>query len=240
MGWIGVITNAGNALLAQWAGGSETLYITKATVGSGYVAEANMRTSTALQDEKDTAAIVENRSAGSNGRKFRVRVGPHLTAAYTAHEIGIWGKLGASGTETLIMLTQDAVDGIAVPKKSDSPEFVFDINAVLSISNDGALTVNISTTVFVSNLEFEEAQAKEWLMAESLPNCEATPSFDAYDNITGITHVDVDTLETMRSDVFTRHPAPTNDIVEVRTLSTGEVLTITTDLTTKKTTYIFS
>ena len=119
-------------------------------------------------------------------------------------------------------------------------EFKFDLNCVLTLSNDGALTVNISTTVFVSNLEFEEAQAKEWLMAESLPNCEATPSFDANDNITGITHVDVDTLETMRSDVFTRHPAPTNDIVEVRTLSTGEVLTITTDLTTKKTTYIFS
>ena len=240
MGWIGVITNAGNALLAEWAGGSETLYITKATVGSGYVPDANMRTATALQSQKDTASIVENKAVSTTGRRLRIRVGPHSSTAYTAHEIGIWAKLGLSGTETLISLHQDSGDGISVPTAAASPEFVFDLNCVLTISNDGALTVNISTTVYVSNLDFEEAQAKEWLMAEGFPNCEAVPSFDAYGNITGLTHIDVDTNETMRSDVFTRHPDPVNDIVEVRTLASGEVLTITIDLTTKNCKYIFS
>ena len=240
MGWIGVVTNAGNALLAQWTGGNETLYITKATVGSGYVADANMRTATALQNTKDIAAIVSNKAVNTTGRRFRIRVGPHASAAYTAHEIGIWAKLGATGTETLLSLHQDSADGVSVPTAADSPEFVFDLNCVLGMSNNGDLSVSISTTVYVSNLDFEQAQAKEWLMAEGLPNCDAIPSFDANGDITGVTHIDVDTTETIRSDVFTRHPSPVNDIVEVRTLNTGEVLTITTDLSTKVSSYIFS
>lgn len=236
MSWIGVITNAGNDLLAQWAGGSETLYITKATIGSGYVAEANMRMATALQSTKGNAAIVENKKV-TNGRKLRVRVTPHASAAYTGHEIGIWAKVGASGTETLLSLHQDSVDGIPVPTAAASPEFVFDLNCVLGISNNGNLSVNISTTVFVSNLQFEQAQAKEWLMAESLPNCEAVPTFDSDGNVTDITHTDVDTSEVMRTDAFTYG---TGTITEVRTLSSGEVLTITMTLATAKATYIFS
>ena len=237
MGWIGVVTNAGNALLAQWAGGSETLYITKATVGSGYVAEANMRTATALQTTKDTASIVENKMVSTTARRLKIRVGPHASAAYTAHEIGIWAKLGVSGTETLLSLHQDSGDGISVPTAAASPEFVFDLNCVLSVSNDGSVTVNISTTVYVSNLDFEQAQKKEWLMSESLPNCEAAPSFDSDGNVTGITHTDVDTLEVLRTDTFTYD---TGAITEVRTLDSGEVLTIEMDLETMKATYIFS
>lgn len=237
MGWIGVITNAGNALLAAWAGGSETLYITKATVGSGYVPDANMRTQTALQNQKDTASIVSNTPVGTTGRKLKIRVGPHASAAYTAHEIGIWAKLGAAGTETLLSLHQDSANGIDVPKASDSPEFLFDLNCVLTVSNNGSLTVNIDTMVYVAHLEFEQAQHQDWLMEEGLPNCEATPTYDANGDITGMTHVDVDTSDTMRTDVYTR---TSTTITEVRTLASGEVLTITTDLTTQKTTYIFS
>ncbi len=237
MGWIGVVTNAGNALLAAWAGGSETLYITKATVGSGYVPDANMRTQTALQSQKDTAAIVDNKPVGTTGRRIRVRVGPHASTAYTAHEIGIWAKLGANGTETLLQLHQDKDTGIDVPLASASPEFLFDLNAVLTVSNNGSLVVNIDTLVYVSNYDFEAAQHKDWLMEEGLPNCEATPTLDGNGDIIGMTHVDVDTSETMRTDVYTRSAS---SIVEVRTLASGEVLTITTDLTTKKTTYIFS
>ena len=237
MGWIGVITNAGAALLAQWAGGSETLYITKATVGSGYVPDANMRTATALQSTQDNASIVDNKPVGTTGRRLRVRVGPHASTAYTAHEIGIWAKLGVSGMETLLSLHQDKDDGISVPTQAASPEFVFDLNCVLTISNNGSLTVNISTTVYVSNYDFEAAQHQDWLMEEGLPNCEATPTYDANGDITGMTHVDVDTSDTMRTDVYTR---TSTTITEVRTLASGEVLTITTDLTTQKTTYIFS
>ena len=240
MGWIGVVTNAGNALLASWVGGSETLYITKATVGSGYVDEVNMRTATALQNQKDTASIVQNKMVSQSTRKLRIRVTPHASAAYIAHEIGIWAKLGANGTETLISLHQDSADGIPVPTQAASPEFLFDLNCILGISNNGSLTVNISTTVFVSNLEFMEEMVINRLLSEGLPNCESIPSFDAYGDLTGVTHINVDTNETIRSDVFTRHPAPVNDIVEVRTMDTGEVLTITTDLTTKVTSFIFS
>lgn len=237
MGWIGVITNAGAALLAQWAGGSETLYITGATVGSGYVPDANMRTATGLQSTKDNASIVDNKAVGTTGRRIRIRVRPHATAAYIAHEIGVWAKLGANGTATLLSLHQDAAEGQSVPTEAASPEFLFDLNAVLAVSNDGSIEVNIDTTVYVSNLQFEQEKAKQWLLAEGLPNCEAAPTFDGSGNVTGITHTDVDTEEVMRTDIFTYG---TGEITEVRTLSSGETLTIDMDLATMKASYIFS
>lgn len=237
MSWIGVITNAGAALLAQWAGGSETLYITGATVGSGYVAEANMRTATALQSTKDNGSIVENKAAGTTGRRIRIRVGPHATTAYIAHEIGVWAKLGENGTPTLLSLHQDASEGISVPTVATSPEFVFDLNAVLTVSNNGSLSVSIDTTVYVSNLQFEQEKAINRLMAESIPNCEAVPTYNGDGDVTQITHTDVDSEEVMRTDVITYG---TGTITEVRTLASGEVLTITMTIATDKTTYIFS
>lgn len=237
MGWIGVITNAGAALLAQWAGGSETLYITGATVGSGYVPDANMRTATGLQSTKDNAAIVENKMVSTTGRRIRIRVKPHATAAYIAHEIGVWAKLGENGTVTLLSLHQDAQEGQSVPTEAASPEFVFDLNAVLTVNNDGNVEVNIDTTVYVSNLQFEQEKAKQWLLAEGMPNCEATPTFDSNGNVTGITHTDVDSEEVLRTDVFTYG---NGEITEVRTLASGETLTITMAIATDKTTYIFS
>lgn len=235
MGWIGVETNGGAALMGQWAAGSETLYILGATVGSGYVAEANMRTATALQSEKANAAIVESIKI-TNGVKLRVRVSPASSAAYTAHEIGIWAKLGANGTRTLIQLHQDAATGIDVPTATASPEFVFDLICPMVVSNSGSLSITIDTSVYVSNGQFAEERAINRLLAESLPGCTATPTFDSDGNLTGITHVD-ELSVTKRTDVFSR---TSTAITEVRTLDSGEVLTITTTLATKATSYVFS
>ena len=147
MSWKGVITNAGNALLAQWAGGSETLYITGATAGSSYVPDINMRAATALQSYEADASIVKNVDLGNNSRKLSIRIGPAASTAYTLHEIGIWGKLGASGTETLISLHQDSDTGVDVPTESTASEFIFTLNAIISFSNNGSLSVTIDTTV---------------------------------------------------------------------------------------------
>ena len=237
MGWVAVITNAGNTMIGQISGGLHTLTLTKATVGSGSVPEANMRIATALNNEKMDASIAECVDT-STGVKLRIRVSPAtaLVGAYTAHEIGVWGKLD-NGAETLVALAQDAVDGIAVPLASASPEFVFDLFIPIVCSNTSALSVTIDTLVYVSNGQWITKNAKDKLMAEGIDNCTATPTVDGNGDITGMTHVDVDTSQTIRTDAYTRS---STQIVEVRTLNTGEVLTITTDLTTKTTSYIYS
>ena len=237
MGWIGVLTNAGNALLAEWALGSKTLNITGATVGSGTVAQANMRNKTALTTEKMTASIAEKKAI-TNGVNLRVRIGPAsaLVGAFTAHEIGIWANLDG-GADVLLSYHMDDDVGVSIPAAATSPDFFFDLICPEVLSNDGSLSVTIDSSVHITLEEWENAQHQDWLMEEGLPNCEATPTYDANGDITGMTHVDVDTSDTMRTDVYTR---TSTTITEVRTLASGEVLTITTDLTTQKTTYIFS
>ena len=115
MGWIGVVTNDGNALLTQWAGGNETLYITRATVGDAFTQEANMRMAKGLQNQRDTAHIFKNEIAGTSARKIKIRIRPMMHVGYIAHEIGIWGKIGAGGMETLLALYQDKDEGVSVP-----------------------------------------------------------------------------------------------------------------------------
>jgi len=233
--WKGVATNAGNALFAAWALGGHTLTITKATVGSGYVAEINMRTATALQNEEDNAAIVEKESL-ANGTKFRIRVSPAASTAYDAHEIGLWAKLD-NGTETLISLHQDPDTGVSVPTVADNPEFVFDLFAVLAISNDGTLTVTISTSVFVSNGQMMAHQAKQDLLSDNIIGTVATPTLDANGDITALTHTDINDSTTVRTDTFSR---TSTKVTETRTLASGDVLTIETTLATGVTTYTFT
>lgn len=237
MGWIGVLTNAGNALLAEWAMGGRTLNITGASVGAGIVPQANMRTMTALANLKMDASIVEKKKI-TGGVNLRVRVGPAASAvgAFTGHEIGIWANLDG-GTDILLSYHMDDGTGVSIPAESASPEFLFDMNCPLVISNDGTLNITIDGVVHVSNGDFVDEKRKQLLLEEGLNGCTATPTVDGNGNITGMTHVDPVSGDTERTDVYSR---TSGAITEVRTLATGESLTITTDLTTKATTYVFA
>lgn len=156
MSWTGVITNAGQALLNAWALGGHTLTIDGATVGSGYVAAANMRLATSLSSEKDDASIVRNEEV-SGGIRFKIQVGAINGDAYTAHEIGLWGHLDDEESSTLIALHQDPDSGISVPTKTEMPDFAFAIYLVHAISNDGTLTITINHDAYASVSDLDEA-----------------------------------------------------------------------------------
>jgi hypothetical protein len=234
--WIGVETNVGKALLARWALGGHVLTISGATVGSGTVQQANMRTREALVTEKMDADIIEKVEI-TDGVKVRVRVGPASSevGSFTAHEIGVWAHLD-SEDDILLSYHMDDETGIPVPTAATSHEFLFDLICVYGISNDGTLTVTISTSVYVSNGQFVEEQKRMRLLAEDMPECTATPTFDANGNITTLTHVYTANGLTARTDEYTRGETT---ITEVRTLDSGETLTITTNLTTKAQTLAF-
>ncbi len=150
MAWVGVVTNAGRALLDSYAAGGHTLNLTGATVGSGTVDEANLRIQTSVSSEKDSASIISAKEI-DGGVKYKVQVGPASASVgeYTAHQIGLWAKLD-NGANTLLMLAQDAEAGVSVPLASVSPAFAFALFLALSVDNTDDLTVNIDESAYVT------------------------------------------------------------------------------------------
>lgn len=157
MSWIGVITNAGAALLAQWTAGDHSLTIDKATVGSGVRSVVNLRTATALAQEEADGSIVSARPV-TGGTQFRIRVSPAAVTAYTAHEIGIWGHLDDDDDNlTLIAIHQDADTGIEVPTEADMPSFQFDLYCLHAIGNEGELNITLTEEVYPTVDEMDAA-----------------------------------------------------------------------------------
>lgn len=158
MAWVGVITNAGNEMLAQISGGAHTLTLTAVTVGSGTRPEVNLRTATALIDQKDTGSIA-SREDITNGVRIRLRIGPHPTTSYVAHEIGIWGAIDG-GLSRLFSIHQDSASGMPVPTEADSPEFFFDLIVAISMSDTGSLVVNITPGIYATEADLQALDDK--------------------------------------------------------------------------------
>lgn len=235
MGWIAVITNAGRSLLAQYDVGGMTLYITKVKTGSGSVPQANMRDAIALVSPVDEG-FVSSTQALADATEFRLAIGPY-TNAYTLKEIGIFAKLGASGTETLLALIQEDGSGFAIPNDTDFPDFVLRLTAVLAISNTANISITVPSGANVPYGEFLDAEKQKMLMMDNIPNTTATPTFDSNGDVTQITHTDNAQEAVIRTDIITR---TADELIEVRALATGEVLTIITNRSTCVSTYTLS
>ena len=147
-----VVTNAGATLLAAWAGGG-VLTITRASAGDQTAPVAQLVNLTALTHEVEDLGITESRVV-DGGVRYRVQFEAAQTA-YTAKQIGVWGKLG-SGAETLIAVYQDG-DGIDVPAASDIPDYLFAFFATIQMDNTGELQVTLDTTALVSQAEMAAA-----------------------------------------------------------------------------------
>ncbi len=142
-----VVTNAGKAILEQWAAGG-TLTVDGATAGTGVVDVTTLRTQTALLNQKQTLTIKSYREE-ETGVNYKVNF-TAADAAYTCNQIGIFGHIG-SGTSTLIALYQDA-DGIAIPSAAEMANFSYAFYAIVKGNNEsGTLVVETRTgTVEVS------------------------------------------------------------------------------------------
>ena len=170
MSWIGVVTDAGNDLLAQWALGGRTLHISSATVGSGTHEAVNLRRATALAEHKDNAQIVSSRRVAAGQTQIRVRVGAISDgASYTAKEIGIWGHLDDETTETLLMIHQEDT-GIVVPTAAEIPGFFFDLYSNLLTSGDGQIEAHISLEAYVAQTDYEAGMATKADKSDAVSN----------------------------------------------------------------------
>lgn len=151
-----VITNAGKALLASWAGGG-TLNIDSAKAGTGTVAVASLMAQTALVSEKQTMSIISKESVASGIRLKLQITSTGVTTSYTLNQIGVWASLNG-GSSTLLALFQDDT-GITVPTYASMPDFVFTFYAILQMSNSGTMTVNIDASAVVTQSTLDTAIA---------------------------------------------------------------------------------
>lgn len=158
-----VVTNAGKALLQQWAGGG-TLTIDGAKAGAGAVPQLNLINQTAVMQEKQTLSIISARQV-EGGTQFHVQI-TAPDAGYTAKQIGIYGRLG-SGDSTLIALYQDE-SGITVPSKAEMPDFVYAFYATIQVGNTGTLSVTLDTSALVTQAMLTAAVAKAGDMKKSV------------------------------------------------------------------------
>ena len=151
MAWVGVVTNDGRAMLDSFAQGGHELSIDSATVGTGIVADANLRIQTAVSGEITNASIVSVKEISGGGTKYKIQIGPATASigAYVAHQVGLWGSIDG-GAEKLLLLMQDSETGISIPLESVSPAFTFSIFAAMEIDNTEDLTVNIDETAYVT------------------------------------------------------------------------------------------
>ena len=158
-----VVTNAGKALLQQWAGGG-TLTIDGAKAGAGAVSQLNLINQTAVTQEKQTLSIISAKQV-EGGTQFHVQI-TAPDAGYTAKQIGIYGHLG-SGDSTLIALYQDE-SGITVPSKAEMPDFVYAFYATIQVGNTGTLSVTLDTSALVTQATLTAAVAKAGDMKKSV------------------------------------------------------------------------
>ena len=151
MAWTGVITNRGAALLDQWALGG-TLTITGAATGTGTVAEAAMLTQTDLVSRKQTASIVA-KEMQSTGLKVKLQITAPQTG-YTLQQYGVWAKLG-TGDPVLLALFQK-LEGVVIPSAAETPDFVYTLYALLTVSNTGELEVTVDPSALVTYSTMED------------------------------------------------------------------------------------
>lgn len=158
MSWIGVVTNAGKALLAQWLGGG-TFNIDSAAEGSGTVDAAALFAQTALVNQRKVISILGAADV-PGGKKIKLRITSEgVMSAHVCNQLGIWASLDG-GAQHMIGILQSTV-GQPVPTHADAPDFVWDFYAIVEMSNTGTFTLTIDTSVAATVEDIEAHNADE-------------------------------------------------------------------------------
>lgn len=153
--WNGVITNAGNSLLNEWVN-EKALNFDSAAAGQGTVALVSMLAQTALVSQKQAASILGGKQV-TGGIRLKIRIAAPTTA-YTLNQFGVWASV-TGGSTTMIALFQ-LEDGIPIPSKAESPDFVYTFYALISCSNTGTWTVTVDTIACVTQGDMTTAIAQ--------------------------------------------------------------------------------
>lgn len=151
MGWIGTVTDIGKMIMAKALAESGSVNVNTVKIGTGIVAESDMRSSSDLVAQVGTGNITRKKVEDGTVQ-IRILITP-LSSAKTIKEIGVFGTY--DGDSYLIALYQNST-GIEIPKASTSPDFAYTVNAVWDIDNEEALTVTVDASAIVTTATMYE------------------------------------------------------------------------------------
>ena len=221
------VTTKGKMLEARTHAGEEITF-TRMQVGQGELPEG--QSIEALTALISPIKYIPVSSAKASGLQATVTGGfsnVGVASSFYFREIGLFANDPIDG-EVLYAYAHAGANPDSIPAYSTSTvEFTFGFN--INFTNTGGTV----TVVADSSLAFV-THRNMLLVVESLEDATITPTFDNDGNIVGLTHTV--NGNTVRTDTIT---VTSSTATEVRTLSTGERLTITTDLTTKETTLVY-
>ena len=149
--WIGVTTNAGARLMANWTNGS-VITVNKAVAGTGVVSAVSLLAQTDLVGEKQNASIVSSK-AENDTQKIKIQI-QAPEEGYVLNQIGIFACLD-DGDQVLIALFQNDT-GIPIPSTSESPDFVYTFYSYLTVSNQIEFSCIIDPAAYVSQSTMQE------------------------------------------------------------------------------------
>lgn len=159
MSWnTSVVTNAGVGLLNESLAG-HTLTIESAVGGAGTSTEEELKTATDVVQPKQTFKLI-GIDDFEQGKRVGIQISNEgVTESYILHQIGAKAHLEYEGEElTLLFVLQDE-RGVEIPTEAENPDFLFEVYAVITISNDANIVVNVSTGVTASVTYVDEKVA---------------------------------------------------------------------------------
>lgn len=141
-------TNAGSEMFVETISGQKML-LASAKGGAGTSTTEELKTATAVKDEKQTLALLEVEDVqtdNGSGKRLGVQItNGNVTESYILHQIGIFGKLEGDEADTLMIVMQDD-HGIEVPDNTENPDFIYELYIVVTISNEAQVTLEVEST----------------------------------------------------------------------------------------------
>ena len=144
-----VVTNAGVGLLNESLSG-HTLTIESAVGGAGTLTEEELAAATDVVDQKQVFSLLGIEDI-EGGKRVGIQITNNgVSESYILHQIGVQARLEYEEAPlTLLIILQDE-HGVEIPTEAENPDWLFEIYAVISISNKANITVNIDTSAIAS------------------------------------------------------------------------------------------
>lgn len=161
MSWnTSVVTNAGVGLLNESLAG-HTLTIESAVGGAGTQTEDEIKVATDVAEPKQTLKLTGIEDF-EDGKRVGIQItNEGISESYILHQIGVKAHLEYEEEDlTLLFVLQDE-RGVEIPTAAENPDFLFEVYAVITISNDANIVVNVSTGVTASVTYVDEKVESE-------------------------------------------------------------------------------
>lgn len=150
-------TKAGITMLTEALTG-EPITITAAVGGAGIVDDDVLAQLEMVEEPRQALTLVGiEKIEDSENESRRIKI--HITSRgiaerYVMHQIGIYARNEESAEDKLVIVLQDA-HGVEIPAEDENADFSMEFYAVISISNDAQISIEIPPEIMATR-EFVE------------------------------------------------------------------------------------